>query len=178
MPQYSAGRMGMFASLTHWGWNKMDDIFQTFPNAFSWIKMFQLRLEFYLSLLLRAQLPNIPDLVQIMAWPRPGDKPLPELMKFSWPAHIRVTWSKWVEHIREIHWLDFILISVLPSLHYHYLSWLLATGINRFLSLLNTTPSRLLNCISLYMEKKSLVYYVCSLLTNKIGAKMRLRARH
>ena len=91
-----------------------------------------------------------------MACPRPGDKPLPELMKFSWPTHIRVTWSQWVEHIRETHWLDFILISVLASLHYQYLSWLLAPGITRFLSLLNTTPSRLLNCISLYMEKNRL----------------------
>ena len=33
---------------------------------------------------------NIPTLVQIMAWRRPGDKPLSEPMKFRLPTHICV----------------------------------------------------------------------------------------
>ena len=34
---------------------------------------------------------NIPALVQVMAWRRPGDKPLTGPMMVSLPTHIRVT---------------------------------------------------------------------------------------
>ena len=40
---------------------------------------------------------NIPALVQIMAWRRPGDKPLSEPMMVSLPTHICVTRPQWVE---------------------------------------------------------------------------------
>ena len=44
-------------SLTHWGRDKMDAISQkTFSSAFSWMKMYQLRLKFHCSLFLRVQL--------------------------------------------------------------------------------------------------------------------------
>ena len=39
---------------------------------------------------------NIPVLVLIMAWRRPGDKPLSEPMMFSLLTHICVTRSQWV----------------------------------------------------------------------------------
>ena len=39
---------------------------------------------------------NIPALVQIMAWRRPGDKPLSEAMLVSLPMHICVTRPQWV----------------------------------------------------------------------------------
>ena len=39
---------------------------------------------------------NIAALVQIMAWRRPGDKPLSEPMLVSLPSHICVTRSQWV----------------------------------------------------------------------------------
>ena len=39
---------------------------------------------------------NIPALVQIMAWCRPGDKPLSEPMMVSSPTHICVTRPQWV----------------------------------------------------------------------------------
>ena len=43
--------------LTHWGRDIMDALSQTtFPNAFSWMKIFQLRLKFHWSLFLRSQL--------------------------------------------------------------------------------------------------------------------------
>ena len=38
---------------------------------------------------------NIPALVQIMAWRRPGDKPLSEPMMVSLPTHLCVTRSLW-----------------------------------------------------------------------------------
>ena len=39
---------------------------------------------------------NIPALVQIMAWRRPGDKPLSEPMAVRLPTHICVTRPQWV----------------------------------------------------------------------------------
>ena len=43
--------------LTHWGRDKMVNIFQTtFPNAFSWMKMFDFCTQFHLSFFLRVQL--------------------------------------------------------------------------------------------------------------------------
>ena len=39
---------------------------------------------------------NIPALVQIMAWRRPGDKPLSEPMMDNLPTHICVTRPQWV----------------------------------------------------------------------------------
>ena len=40
---------------------------------------------------------NIPALVQIMAWRRPGDKPLSEPMLIRLPTHIWVTLPQWVK---------------------------------------------------------------------------------
>ena len=45
------------ATLAHWGRDKMDAISQTiFSSAFSWMKMFELRLKFHWNLFLRVQL--------------------------------------------------------------------------------------------------------------------------
>ena len=76
---------------THRGRDKMDAIFQTtFSSVFSWMKMCDIRLKFHWCLFLG------PPLVQIMAWRRPGDKPLSEPMMFSLPTHICVTRPQWV----------------------------------------------------------------------------------
>ena len=40
---------------------------------------------------------NIPALFQIMAWCRPGDKPLSEAMMVSLLTHICVAWPQWVK---------------------------------------------------------------------------------
>ena len=42
---------------------------------------------------------NIPAMVQIMAWRRPGDKPLSEPMIVSLPTHIYVTRPQWAKDI-------------------------------------------------------------------------------
>ena len=42
---------------------------------------------------------TIPALVQIMAWRRPGDKPLSEAMMVSLLTHICVTRPQWVKHL-------------------------------------------------------------------------------
>ena len=41
---------------------------------------------------------NIPALVQIMAWRRPGDKPLPGPIMVKLPTHICATRPQWVKH--------------------------------------------------------------------------------
>ena len=43
---------------------------------------------------------NIPALVQIMAWCRPGDKPLSEPMMVRLKTHICVTQPQWVNMLR------------------------------------------------------------------------------
>ena len=48
---------------------------------------------------------NIPALVQIMAWRRPGDKPLSEPMVVSLTTHICVTRPQWVKpSLANCHW--------------------------------------------------------------------------
>ena len=44
----------------------------------------------------RGPINNIPTLVQVMAWRRPGDKPLSELMMVRLLTHICVTRPQWV----------------------------------------------------------------------------------
>ena len=94
-------------SLTHWGRDQIDTISQTtFPNAFSRMKMNEFRLGFHWSLFSprislkfvpKVRINNIPALVQIMAWRRPGDKPLSEPMMASILTHICVTRPQWVK---------------------------------------------------------------------------------
>ena len=50
---------------------------------------------------------NIPALVQIMAWRRPGDKPLSGPMMVRLPTHICVTRPQWVNVIRDMRtWIN------------------------------------------------------------------------
>ena len=56
----------------------------------------QISIKILLNFALKSSISNIPALVQIMAWRRPGDKPLSELMMFSLLIHICVTWPQWV----------------------------------------------------------------------------------
>ena len=70
----------------------MPAIFQTiFSNAFFRMKMHKFILRFLLKCVPKAPINNIPALVQIMAWRRPGDKPLYEPMMVRLLRHICVT---------------------------------------------------------------------------------------
>ena len=83
--------------LTHWGRDKMaaffaDDIFTCiFLNEKVWISI-----NISLKFAPEGQINKIPVLVQIMAWRRPGDKPLSEPIMFSLLTHICVTRPQWV----------------------------------------------------------------------------------
>ena len=72
--------------LTHWG-HFTDVIFKSiFLNENVWIL-----LKISLRFVPKVPVNNIPSLVQIMAWRRPGDKPLSEPMMVSLLMHICVT---------------------------------------------------------------------------------------
>ena len=75
--------------LTHWGRDKIATISQTtISNAFSWMKILGFRLKFHWSFFPRGRINNIPPLVQIMVWRRPGDKPLSNFLQILWSREL------------------------------------------------------------------------------------------
>ena len=69
-----------------------DDIMKCiFLNEKVWIFI-----KFSLKFVPKDPINNIPTLVQIMAWRRPGDKPLSEPMMVSLPRQVCLTWPQWV----------------------------------------------------------------------------------
>ena len=69
-----------------------DDIF----HYISLIENIWISIKMWLKFVPRGPINNIPALVQIMAWRRPGDKPLSEPMIDSLPKYISVTRPQWV----------------------------------------------------------------------------------
>ena len=70
-----------------------DDIFKRiFLNENVWIPI-----KISLKFVPKGPISNIPAMVQIMAWRRPGDKPLSEPMIARLPTHICVTRPQWVK---------------------------------------------------------------------------------
>ena len=85
--------------LTHWGRDKWtpfaDDIFNSiFLNENVWTPI-----KISLKFVPKGLIINIPALDQIMAWRRPGDKPLSEPMMVSLLTHICVTRPQWVNDL-------------------------------------------------------------------------------
>ena len=69
-----------------------DDIFKCpFFNKNVWISI-----KISLKFVPKGPINNIPSLVQIMAWRRPGDKPISEPMMVRLPTHICVNLPQWV----------------------------------------------------------------------------------
>ena len=74
-----------------------DDIFRyIFVN-----EKFCILIKISLKFLPEGPIDNNSALVQIMAWRRPGDKPLSEPMMVSLLTHICVTWLQWVNSLRQ-----------------------------------------------------------------------------
>ena len=93
--------------LTHWGRDKMAAILQTtLSNTFFFNENVLISAKISLKFVPTDPINNIPALVQIMAWRRPGDKPLSEPMMVRLPMHICVTQpqranvlqAKWQQH--------------------------------------------------------------------------------
>ena len=69
-----------------------DDVFKCiFLNENIWISI-----KISLKFVPKSPVNNIPALVQIMAWRRPGDKPLSEAMMASLLTHICITRPQWI----------------------------------------------------------------------------------
>ena len=82
-----------------------DDIFKCiFLNENVWIS-----LNISLKFVPKVPINNIPALVLIMAWRRPGDKPLSEPVMVSLPTHICVTRPQWVKDQTRHRWLCYCL---------------------------------------------------------------------
>ena len=76
-----------------------EDIFKyIFLNENTWISI-----KISLKFVPKGSNNNIAALVQIMAWCRPGDKPLSELMTVSLLMHICVTRPQWVKAMQIFH---------------------------------------------------------------------------
>ena len=71
-----------------------------FPDGiFKWIFLNEnvwISINISLKFVPRGPINNIPTLVQVMAWRRPGDKPLSESMMVRLPTHICITRPQWV----------------------------------------------------------------------------------
>ena len=97
---------------------QMATIFQTtFSNAFSWMKMYEFWLKFHWSLFPRVRLSIFQHWVQIMAWRRPGDKPLSEPMMVRLLTHICITRPQWVK-TRILILVKHLYIEMAPCLQY------------------------------------------------------------
>ena len=70
-----------------------------------------------LKLFPRGQINNIPALIEIISWCRPGDKPLSEPMVFRLPTPICVPRRQWV---KPVCWPAFHLPASLTGLHTHH----------------------------------------------------------
>ena len=77
----------------------MDAISQT---TFSWMQKVWIPIEISLKFVPKDLINNIPALVQIMGWRRPGNKPLSESMMVSLLTHVCVTWPQWVNSVSTI----------------------------------------------------------------------------
>ena len=101
-----------------------DDILKCiFLNENLWIST-----KISLKFVLKGPIINSPALVQIMAWRRPGDKPLSEPMMVSLLTHICVTRPQWVNRPLRQRWFDgFSLPHLLSYLSTTLLHWSIST---------------------------------------------------
>ena len=96
-----------------------DDIFKCiFLNENLWIPI-----KISLKFLPRGPINNVPSLVQIMAWRRPGDKPLSETILVKWSMHTCFTRPQWVKW-KGSHNDYFVVTGYTAGCHYdNYLWW-------------------------------------------------------
>ena len=122
-----------------------DDMFKCiFLNENVWIPI-----EISLTFVPKGSINNNPALFQIMAWRRPGDKPLSEPMMVRLPTHICVTRPHWVKKlsliysIHTIHSFSFVSPVDQRNFNYQNLSQLLCSSLHQgplLLSWINFNP--------------------------------------
>ena len=132
-----------------------DDIFKCiFLNENAWIS-----LKISLKFVPKVRIYNIPALVQIMAWCRPGDKPLSEPMMVSLLTHICVTRPQWVNDTISYNMTNWLKRFVLNSLFLHCDIYCLQ-------------PSNSYTYLGQIMVAELLVIYVLLTFRKKISNKM------
>ena len=115
-PQFAEG-LCLERRLTYWGRDKMAAIFQTtIQNGFSERKYMNFDWHFT-EVYPNGQIDDIPALVQMMAWRRPGDMPFSETMMFCLLTHICVTWPQWVKHHTTV--IEYQLTWHKTLIHFH-----------------------------------------------------------
>ena len=99
MSSQASSVVPIMSILRHWGQEEIDAFLQMiFSNAFSWMKENAwISIKISQKFVPKVQINNIPALVQIMAWHRPGDKPLSEPMMVILLMDICVTRPQWVK---------------------------------------------------------------------------------
>ena len=120
-------RLAGCTSLTHWGRQNgrhvPDDTFKCiFLNGNVLISI-----KILLKFVPKGLINNIPALDQIMAWRRPGDKPLSEPMMVSLPMHICITRPQWVKYAHNgpkfVLWSVFLLYLFEAASSWHHYGW-------------------------------------------------------
>ena len=108
--------------LTHWGPDKMIAIFQTtFSNAFSWMQIYEFRLNFTEVCLQGSNWQYIPALVQINGLAPASNKPLSFCtLCLDQSVHLRnrtvTSLDMWILHWRRSHWCLKSLVTQLDCL--------------------------------------------------------------
>ena len=98
-----------------------DSIFKCiFENENEWISP-----RISLKFIPKVRITNIPALVQIMAWRRPGDKPLSEPVMVSLLTHICVTRPQWVNRLSAVSavkglWNSLSVHPCIATHHHHH----------------------------------------------------------
>ena len=96
-----------------------DDIFKRiFLNKNVWISI-----NISLKFVPRGPINNIPTLVQVMAWRRPGDKPLSEPMVVRLLASLGLNELSYPGYFRELHWLSMGFQEILTGM-FPWRTWL------------------------------------------------------
>ena len=83
--------------LTYWDRDEIDAILQTVSlNAFFLNENVWILIKITVMFVSKCAINNIPALIQIMDWRRPGDKALSEPMMISLTTHVWITRPQWV----------------------------------------------------------------------------------
>ena len=85
------------SGLTHWGRDKWTPFIRRHFKSILLNENVRLLIKISLKFVPKGPINKIPALVQIMAWRRPGDKPLSEPMMVRLLAHLWVTRPQWVD---------------------------------------------------------------------------------
>ena len=147
------------------------DIFKSnFLNENIWISWIDISLIF----VYKCPINNIPALGQIIAWRRPGDKPLPEAMMISLLTHICVPRPQWIKietllslaahklivittsfsvmTVSVFSVLSSVLLSVLPQSRPNF------SRIQKSLQQINPSTKSVMDCMMERLEQKTVGY--------------------